>query len=72
MKGILPILEPGAAGWKARGLPLYTDCESFLHFRAMAFLKLCNDVDGTAVRDGTHELLVCSLEFFHALVIFHY
>ena len=24
----------------------------------MAFLKLVNDVDGTAVRDGTHDLVV--------------
>ena len=27
-------------------------------YRAMAFLKLVNDVDGTAVRDGTHDLVV--------------
>ncbi len=33
-----------------------TDCSYF--FRAMAFLKLVSDSDGTAVRDATHELLV--------------
>ena len=31
-------------------------------YRAMAFLKLVSDSDGTAVRDATHDLLVNSLK----------
>jgi hypothetical protein len=49
-----------------------TPRQLLFYFRAMAFLKLVSDVDGTAVRDATHDLLVIFPPEFEIISIVDY